>query len=116
VGREPAAHPGLGRAVAGFALGGEGILMPVQHSRDRLATAVMTARFRPMLRKLIMAPEGSAAPARKPNRDETLVKALVRANRWRRRVESGSAKSIADLAEQEGVTVAYACHSERLHW
>jgi len=29
-------------------------------------------------RKLIMTPEGVTAPARKPNRDETLVKALVR--------------------------------------
>ena len=40
-------------------------------------------------RKLIMTPEGSAALARKPNRDETLVKALARAHRWRRRIESG---------------------------
>jgi glyoxylase-like metal-dependent hydrolase (beta-lactamase superfamily II) len=47
------------------------------------------------------------AAARKPSRDETLVKALVRAHRWRRRIESGQAKSITDLAEQEGVTVAY---------
>jgi hypothetical protein len=60
-------------------------------------------------RKLIMTPEWSAAPARKPRRDETLVKALVRAHRWRRRIESGQAKSITDLAEQEGVTDAYVC-------
>jgi hypothetical protein len=56
-----------------------------------------------------MTPEGAAAPAPKPRRDETLVKALVRANRWRRRIESGQAKSITDLSEQEGVTVAYVC-------
>jgi hypothetical protein len=60
-------------------------------------------------RKLIMTPEGVAAPARKPRRDETLVKALVRAHRWRRRIESRQAKSITDLAEQEGVTDAYVC-------
>jgi len=60
-------------------------------------------------RKLIMTPEGVAAPARKPSRDETLVKALVRAHRWRRRIESGRAKSITDVAEQEGVTDAYVC-------
>ena len=60
-------------------------------------------------RKLIMTPEGVAAPARKPSRDETLVKALVRAHGWRRRIEGGRAKSITDLAEQEGVTVAYVC-------
>jgi hypothetical protein len=56
-----------------------------------------------------MTPEGVAAPARKPSRDETLVKALVRAHRWRRRIESREAKSITDLAEQEGVTNAYVC-------
>jgi hypothetical protein len=66
-------------------------------------------------RKLIMTPEGVAAPARKPNRDETLVKALARAHRWRRRIESGRAKSITDLAEQEGVTVAYVLPAPAAH-
>jgi hypothetical protein len=47
--------------------------------------------------------------ARKPRRDGTLVKAFVRAHRWRRRIESGRAKSITDLAEQEGGAVAYVC-------
>jgi hypothetical protein len=56
-----------------------------------------------------MMPEGVAAPARKPSRDETLVKALVRAHRWRRQIERGQAKSITDLAEQEGITDAYVC-------
>jgi hypothetical protein len=60
-------------------------------------------------RKLIMTAEGSAAPTPKPSRDETRVKALVRAHRWRRHIESGQAKSITDLAEQEGVTDAYVC-------
>ena len=60
-------------------------------------------------RKLIMAPEGATMPSPKPSRDETLVKALVRPHRWRRRIESGQAKSITDLAEQEGVTDAYVC-------
>ena len=48
-------------------------------------------------------------PTPKPRRDETLVQALVRAHRWRRKIESGQAKSITDLAEQEGVTDAYVC-------
>ena len=48
-------------------------------------------------------------PAPKLSHDETLIKALVRAHRWRRRIESGQAKSITDLAEQEGVTDAYVC-------
>ena len=45
----------------------------------------------------------------KPRRRGQLIKALVRAHRWRRRIESGQAKSITDLAEQEGVTDAYVC-------
>jgi hypothetical protein len=48
-------------------------------------------------------------PTPKPRRDETLIKALVRAHRWRRQIESGHAKSVTDLAEQEGVTDAYVC-------
>jgi hypothetical protein len=59
-------------------------------------------------RKLIMTPEGAVPPPR-PRPDETLIKALVRAHRWRRRIESRRAKSITDLAEQEGVTDAYVC-------
>jgi ParB-like chromosome segregation protein Spo0J len=54
-----------------------------------------------------MAPEGVAVP--KPSRDETLIKAVVRAHRWRRKIESGQVKSITDLAEQEGVTDTYVC-------
>jgi hypothetical protein len=60
-------------------------------------------------RKLIMTPEGAAVSKPKPRPDETLIRALVRAHRWRRRIENGRAKSITDLAEQEGVTTAYVC-------
>jgi hypothetical protein len=60
-------------------------------------------------RKLIATPDGTAMPAPKPRRVDTLVKALVRAHCWRRRIESGHAKSITGLAEQEGVTDAYVC-------
>jgi hypothetical protein len=60
-------------------------------------------------RKLTVTPEGAAEPAPKPRQDETLIRALVRAHLWRRRIESGKARSITDLAEQEGVTDAYVC-------
>jgi hypothetical protein len=60
-------------------------------------------------RKLIMAPEGATMPAPKPRRDETLVRALVRAHRSRRRIESGRPKSVTDVAEQDGVQDAYIC-------
>ena len=59
-------------------------------------------------RTLIIAPEGSS-PATQPEHDETIMRALVKAHRWRRRIEGGKAKSIADLAAQEGVTTAYVC-------
>jgi hypothetical protein len=54
------------------------------------------------------APASSQAAHRR-RRDETLIEALIRAHRWRRWIESGQAKSITDLAEQEGVTDAYVC-------
>jgi hypothetical protein len=82
--------------------------------RVRLEVDTLTIRIPMRLqrrggRKLILTPEGAPAQPPKSRRDETLIKALVRAHRWRRRIESGSAKSMTDLAEQEGVTVAYVC-------
>jgi hypothetical protein len=52
---------------------------------------------------------GRSAAGAEAAADETLIKALVRAHRWRRQIENGLAKSITDLAEQEGVTDAYVC-------
>jgi hypothetical protein len=40
---------------------------------------------------------------------DRLEDVLVRAHRWRRRIETGRAKSITDLPEHEGVTGAYVC-------
>ena len=59
-------------------------------------------------RKLVLAPDGLALPVPpKPSVDGIMVKMLVKAHRWRRRIESGLAKSITDLAEQEKVTIPY---------
>ena len=55
-------------------------------------------------RKEMVLPEG-AAQARKP--DNTLVKALARAFRWKRMLESGEFATIAELAAREGITVSY---------
>ena len=38
-----------------------------------------------------------------------MIRALVKVHRRRRRIETGQAKSITDLAAQEGVTDAYVC-------
>ena len=59
-------------------------------------------------RKLIITPEGATEAVATPaNIDDTLVRTLVKAHRWRRRLETGKAKSITDLAEQEKMTIAY---------
>jgi hypothetical protein len=53
-------------------------------------------------RKLIVTPEGAAVPTpKKTAREEILIRALVKVHRWRRKIETGRAKSITDLAEQE---------------
>ena len=57
-------------------------------------------------RKLMITPDG-VAPVVPAAVDDTMVKLLVKAHRWRRRIESGKAKSITDLAEQETVTATY---------
>jgi hypothetical protein len=60
-------------------------------------------------RRLIITRESATAPPPTPAPDQTLINALVRAHRWRRKIESGQARSITDLAEQEGMTDAYVC-------
>jgi hypothetical protein len=52
---------------------------------------------------------GHLAPLRAESCEKRWRAATVRAHRWRRRIESGQAKSVTDLAEQEGVTDAYLC-------
>ena len=62
-------------------------------------------------RKEMQLPEG-AAQARKP--DNTLVKALARAFRWKRMLDSGEFATIADLAEREGIAAPYLTRTMRL--
>ena len=100
------AAPGLARTGAG---GRRVMTRRVPLELDTLTIRIPMRLQRRGGRKLIITPEGTAMPAMKPRPDETLIKALVRAHRWRRRIESRHAKSITDLAEQEGVTVAYVC-------
>ena len=58
-------------------------------------------------RKLILTPDGAVPAPQRPLPDDTMVKALVRAHRWRRKIESGEAASITEVAEQECVTRPY---------
>jgi hypothetical protein len=62
-------------------------------------------------RKEMVLPEG-AAQARRP--DNTLVKALARAFRWKRMLETGEFASISELAEREGIAFTYMARLMRL--
>jgi hypothetical protein len=63
-------------------------------------------------RKTILSDAVPAPP--RPRIDNALLKALARAHRWRRMIESGEYASITDLAKAEGVNQSYACRMLRL--
>jgi hypothetical protein len=66
-------------------------------------------------RKRIVAPDGSElAPSSKPQPDSTLVKALARAWRWKRVLESGEYGTLAELAAAERISQSYICRVLRL--
>lgn len=62
-------------------------------------------------RKEMQLPDGAAEPRRT---DNTLVKALARAFRWKRMLESGDFATIAELAEREGIAPSYMTRVLRL--
>jgi hypothetical protein len=62
-------------------------------------------------RKEMQMPEGAAQPLRT---DSALVKALARAFRWKRMLESGEFATIAELAEREGIAPSYTTRVLRL--
>ena len=62
-------------------------------------------------RKEMQLPEG-ASTQRRP--DDALVKALARAFRWKRLLDSGEFATIAELAEREGITLSYLTRILRL--
>ncbi len=62
-------------------------------------------------RKQMQLPEGAAQSRRA---DSTLVKALARAFRWKRMLESGEFATIAELAERESIAPSYMTRVLRL--
>lgn len=62
-------------------------------------------------RKEMQLPEGASAQ-RRP--DDALVKALARAFRWKRMLESGEFATIGELAEREGIAPSYMTRVLRL--
>ena len=62
-------------------------------------------------KKEMQLPEGATQSQRT---DGTLVKALARAFRWKRMLESGEFATIAELAEREGIAPSYTTRVLRL--
>ena len=62
-------------------------------------------------RKEIQMPDGVSSTSKI---DNTLVKALARAFRWKRMLESGEFTTIAELAEREGIAPSYMTRVLRL--
>lgn len=62
-------------------------------------------------RKEMQLPHG-VRPDRRP--DSTLVKALARAFRWKRLLESGEFATVSELAEREGIAPSYLTRILRL--
>ena len=66
-------------------------------------------------RKLILAPDGAAwAPPPRALIDSTLLKALARAFRWRRMLESGAAATVTEIAARERINPSYVSRVLRL--
>src|SRR5512134_3277870 len=55
---------------------------------------------------MIIAPRDAWAPA-KPRPDNTLIRALARAHRWKRMIEDGTYCSAGGIAEAEKITRSY---------
>ena len=64
-------------------------------------------------RKLMVSPDGEVELPR-PQVDNSLVKALARAYRWKRLLEDGHHTSLTDLAKAEGINRSYLCRVLRL--
>ena len=62
-------------------------------------------------RKQMQLPGGATQPSKT---DNTLVKALARAFRWKHMLDAGDFATIADLAEREGIAPSYMTRVLRL--
>jgi hypothetical protein len=66
-------------------------------------------------RKVVIAPDGTEAPVIATGRiDSTLVKALGRAFRWRRMLETGVVSTVGEIATREKINKSYVSRVLRL--
>lgn len=65
-------------------------------------------------RKQVIAPDGATWGTPRPRVDNAMVKAIARAHRWKRLLESGRFASVTELAEAEKINQSYLCRVLRL--
>lgn len=65
-------------------------------------------------RKLVLAPNGAPVPPSAPHIDSTLVKAIARAFRWQRMLETGRYATIREIARAERINPSYVSRVLRL--
>ena len=58
-------------------------------------------------RKLVLAPDGAPMPPAAPHVDSTLVKAIARAFRWQKMLETGRYATIKEIARAEKINPSY---------
>ena len=65
-------------------------------------------------RKLVLAPDGAPVPPSAPRIDSTLVKAIARAFRWQKMLETGRYATIREIAKAEKINPSYVSRVLRL--
>ena len=65
-------------------------------------------------RKLVLAPDGAPVPPAAPYIDTTLVKAIARAFRWQKMLETGGYATIREIAKAERINPSYVSRVLRL--
>lgn len=65
-------------------------------------------------RKLVLSPDGAPMPPAAPYVDTTLVKAIARAFRWQKMLETGRYATIKEIAKAEKINPSYVSRVLRL--
>ena len=65
-------------------------------------------------RKLVLAPDGAPMPPTAAHIDSTLVKAIARAFRWQKMLETGQYSTIREIAKAEKINPSYVSRVLRL--
>jgi hypothetical protein len=87
----------------------------VDHDQRTITVQVPLAIRKRGHRKRVLAPDGTIVPQPTPARvDNALIKAIARAHRWQRMLESREYASIADLAAAERINRSYVSRVLRL--